>query len=185
MGSHCALHVLHVLHVEHVLAALLTTLLLVCLSVNQSLASTIRVAADPHASALALAREIVTRSPDCVSATKQLFHKTWYSSEKEALELETKLQKKLLMSINQVKREGRVKREQLIHLRYVSCVVDLLLLLRRVLLLFFSNLVGFCLLSVVRCWSSCGRATSFRQPQRSGISLLSGDGHMLLSMSAS
>ena len=61
-----------------------------------------RVAEDPHASALSLAREIVTRSPDCVAATKQLFQKTWYASEEEALALETKLQRKLMLSLNQV-----------------------------------------------------------------------------------
>jgi enoyl-CoA hydratase/carnithine racemase len=61
-----------------------------------------RVAEDPHESALSLAKEIVARSPDCVAATKQLYQKTWYSSEEEGLALETKLQKQLLLSLNQV-----------------------------------------------------------------------------------
>lgn len=51
---------------------------------------------------MSLAREIVQRSPDSVAACKALFNKTWVSSEKDALALETELQKKLLAGWNQV-----------------------------------------------------------------------------------
>lgn len=66
-----------------------------------------KLAEDPQASALSLAREIVARSPDCVSATKQLFQKTWYASEEESLALETKLQRKLMLSLNQFSAIGQ------------------------------------------------------------------------------
>ena len=66
-----------------------------------------RVSDDPLASAVSLAREIATRSPDSVAAAKQLYQKTWYASEKDCLELETKLQKKLILSLNQVRADTR------------------------------------------------------------------------------
>jgi hypothetical protein len=61
-----------------------------------------RCTEDPMAASLELAREIVNRSPDAVGAAKKLFQNTWVSSEKECLDLETKLQLKLLPSWNQV-----------------------------------------------------------------------------------
>jgi hypothetical protein len=51
---------------------------------------------------MALARELCGRSPDAIAAAKKLFQDTWVSSEEECLDLETTLQKKLLLSWNQV-----------------------------------------------------------------------------------
>lgn len=55
------------------------------------------VVEDPFEKALALAKEISTRSPDCVSAAKQLFNNSWNIDEKEALQMETDLQRTLLV----------------------------------------------------------------------------------------
>lgn len=55
------------------------------------------VADDPYDKALELAKEISTRSPDCVSAAKELYNNTWNLNEKEALEMETDLQRILLV----------------------------------------------------------------------------------------
>jgi enoyl-CoA hydratase/carnithine racemase len=52
---------------------------------------------DPFEGALSLAKEISTRSPDCVSAAKQLFNNSWNIDEQAALEMETILQKDLLV----------------------------------------------------------------------------------------
>ena len=63
-----------------------------------------RCAPDPLEASLILAREICERSPDAVAAAKKLFQDTYAgASEREALELETKLQKKLIASWNQVR----------------------------------------------------------------------------------
>jgi len=56
-----------------------------------------RLSQDPFSEAKALALEVSTRSPDCVSAAKLLFNSTWDATEKEALEIETKLQRELLI----------------------------------------------------------------------------------------
>lgn len=61
-----------------------------------------RVVADPFAESLALAKEIVTRSPDAIAAAKLLYQDTWVRSEKDCLNLETEMQKKILLSWNQV-----------------------------------------------------------------------------------
>ena len=68
-----------------------------------------RCAADPFQASLALAEEIVARSPDSVADTKTLFQNTFANgcSEKEALEWETSLQRKLLGSYNQLMASSR------------------------------------------------------------------------------
>ncbi|MDN5863578.1 MAG: enoyl-CoA hydratase-related protein, partial [Salinisphaera sp.] len=60
-----------------------------------------RLADDPHAAALALANALLERSPDAVSATKALFQRTWNAPEEQALDLESRLQFKLLRGRNQ------------------------------------------------------------------------------------
>ena len=62
-----------------------------------------RVVDDPLEEAKKVASELASRSPDAVALTKKLFQETWIDmNEKEALELETELQKKLLPSWNQL-----------------------------------------------------------------------------------
>ncbi|GMH66144.1 hypothetical protein TrST_g11446 [Triparma strigata] len=62
-----------------------------------------RVVDDHMAEANTIAEELVKRSPDAVALTKQLLNETWNNmSEKDALVLETDLQKKLLPSWNQI-----------------------------------------------------------------------------------
>lgn len=61
-----------------------------------------RVTDTPFEEAMALANEIATRSPDAVAAAKQLYQDTWIADEKTALNLETRLQKKLLGRWNQI-----------------------------------------------------------------------------------
>lgn len=52
--------------------------------------------------AIKLAKEIVKQSPDAIAASKLLYQKTWVdANEKDSLELESKLQKKLIPSWNQ------------------------------------------------------------------------------------
>lgn len=52
--------------------------------------------------AIKLAKEIVKQSPDAVAAAKVLYQKTWIdSNEEQCLDLESRLQKKLLPSWNQ------------------------------------------------------------------------------------
>lgn len=60
-----------------------------------------RLSADPKADALALAKEIAAKSPDAVSAGKQLFNRNWLSGENKALALERKLQLLMFRSKNQ------------------------------------------------------------------------------------
>jgi len=57
---------------------------------------------DPMAEAVKVANEIVSRSPDAVAQSKRLFQQNWVADQTDCLELETKLQKKLLGSWNQV-----------------------------------------------------------------------------------
>ncbi len=56
---------------------------------------------DPMDEALKVTEAIGSRSPDCVSAAKLMYQSTWFSTEQECLEMETKLQKKLIPSWNQ------------------------------------------------------------------------------------
>jgi enoyl-CoA hydratase/carnithine racemase len=68
-----------------------------------------RCAQDPFAASLALAQELREKSPDAIAACKKLFQETYAGgvSEKEALDMETKLQKKLIGSWNQVSASTR------------------------------------------------------------------------------
>lgn len=56
-----------------------------------------RVCADPLTEALELGRELGARSPDAVAAAKRLFHTTWAASEARALEVESELQRALIV----------------------------------------------------------------------------------------
>jgi enoyl-CoA hydratase/carnithine racemase len=58
------------------------------------------VADDPHAAALRLAEEVTVRSPDAVSATKRLFHRSWTASERKAFWVESREQLRLLAGEN-------------------------------------------------------------------------------------
>jgi hypothetical protein len=62
---------------------------------------------DPMQYAKERAAEIVGKSPDAVAATKKLFQRSWFASEKECLEIESELQVKLMASWNQVAASGR------------------------------------------------------------------------------
>jgi enoyl-CoA hydratase/carnithine racemase len=56
---------------------------------------------DPMAEAIKFAEEIKSRSPDAIASTKLLFNKTWLTTIKQALNWETKLQKRLIGRHNQ------------------------------------------------------------------------------------
>ncbi|MCG8315016.1 MAG: crotonase/enoyl-CoA hydratase family protein [Pseudomonadales bacterium] len=60
------------------------------------------VSEDPMPDAIALAQQISSRSPDAIAAAKKLFNETWTADEKTALNLETRLQKKLIGRWNQI-----------------------------------------------------------------------------------
>ena len=58
---------------------------------------------DPFETALKLANDITSNSPDAISFTKKLFHETYTNAdEKKCLDVETKLQEKLISSWNQL-----------------------------------------------------------------------------------
>lgn len=61
-----------------------------------------RLADDPLAAALDLAREIAGKSPDAIRAGKQLLEESWRADPRTGLELESKLQVALIGSPNQV-----------------------------------------------------------------------------------
>jgi len=61
-----------------------------------------RLADDPRAAALELAREIAGRSPHAIRSGKRLLNETWVGSEQETLQLEAELQGALLGSPNQI-----------------------------------------------------------------------------------
>jgi enoyl-CoA hydratase/carnithine racemase len=61
-----------------------------------------RLADDPHAAALELAREIAGRSPDAIRRGKRLLNQAAWAHSEEALALEEALQRELLGSPNQV-----------------------------------------------------------------------------------
>jgi enoyl-CoA hydratase/carnithine racemase len=61
-----------------------------------------RIADDPYAAALDLAREIAARSPDAVRAAKRLLNEAWRAPAADGLALEAELQQRLLGSPNQV-----------------------------------------------------------------------------------
>jgi len=56
---------------------------------------------DPMAEAIKFSEEIKKRSPDAIANTKLLFNKTWLSTIRQALNWETKLQKRLIGRYNQ------------------------------------------------------------------------------------
>lgn len=60
------------------------------------------VSDDPLSAAMALAEEIVGKSPDAVRAGKQLLERSWYEDARVGLELEAALQTELIGSPNQV-----------------------------------------------------------------------------------
>ncbi|GMI30309.1 hypothetical protein TeGR_g2319 [Tetraparma gracilis] len=66
-----------------------------------------RVVEDPLEEAVKVAREIAARSPDSVALTKKLFQDAWVMGDKEALQLETDLQKSILPSKNQAIAVGK------------------------------------------------------------------------------
>lgn len=67
-----------------------------------------RVCEDPMKEANQFAEELVERSPDAIAAAKQLFQDTWAAaSDEESLLLETKLQRNLLVTWNQLAASGR------------------------------------------------------------------------------
>lgn len=61
-----------------------------------------RIAVQPLAAALALAREIADKSPDAIRAAKQLLEQTWRAAPGAGLPLEASLQSKLMGAANQV-----------------------------------------------------------------------------------
>jgi enoyl-CoA hydratase/carnithine racemase len=68
----------------------------------QRLGLVTRVADDPLAAALQLAREIAGRSPDAVRAAKRLLGEAWGGPPEETLSLEAALQHRLIGSPNQL-----------------------------------------------------------------------------------
>lgn len=68
----------------------------------QALGLVTRVADDPLAAALELAREIAGKSPDAIRAGKKLLEESWRADERTGLELESKLQTDLIGSPNQI-----------------------------------------------------------------------------------
>ncbi len=61
-----------------------------------------RLADDPMAAAMELAREIAGKSPDAIRAGKQLLEASWHADARTGLELESSLQTALVGSPNQV-----------------------------------------------------------------------------------
>lgn len=61
-----------------------------------------RLSEDPHAAAMALAREIATKNPQAIALNKLVFESSWHGDDARGLELEEKLQAKIIMSPNQV-----------------------------------------------------------------------------------
>ena len=61
-----------------------------------------RVADDPHAAALALAREIAGKSPSATRAAKRLLNATVVASREDGFRLEEQLQRELIGSPNQL-----------------------------------------------------------------------------------
>lgn len=61
-----------------------------------------RLAEDPFAAALELAREIAARSPDAVRRAKRLFNEGWNGSTEQTLALEAELQGELIGTPNQL-----------------------------------------------------------------------------------
>jgi enoyl-CoA hydratase/carnithine racemase len=62
---------------------------------------------DPLQEAQQFAKSLLEKSPDAIAAAKELYQSTWTATERESLEIETKLQEKLLISWNQLAASGR------------------------------------------------------------------------------
>ena len=60
------------------------------------------VSDDPLAHALELAREIASKSPDAIRAGKRLLDEAWFADERTGLELEARLQGRLIGRPNQI-----------------------------------------------------------------------------------
>lgn len=60
-----------------------------------------RLDANPREAALAMAREIAGKNPQAITLGKLLFESTWHGSDARGLEIEEKLQARLLMTPNQ------------------------------------------------------------------------------------
>jgi len=77
-----------------------------------SLGFATRTAADPHAEAMALARDIAARSPDAIRAAKRLMNRRGDSNEADLLMAESLEQERLIGSPNQLEavRAGMEKR---------------------------------------------------------------------------
>jgi enoyl-CoA hydratase/carnithine racemase len=61
-----------------------------------------RLSDDPLATAMELAREIASRSPDAVRRAKRLFDEAWTCAREETLALEARLQGELIGTPNQL-----------------------------------------------------------------------------------
>ncbi len=55
----------------------------------------------PRDDALALAREIASKNPDAISAAKHLLNETWHGNDIDGLQMEERLQGKVVLSENQ------------------------------------------------------------------------------------
>jgi enoyl-CoA hydratase/carnithine racemase len=67
-----------------------------------------KVCENPLDDAREFAKELVKRSPDALACAKDLYQSTWTAAtEKECLDMESKLQRKLLVSWNQLASSGR------------------------------------------------------------------------------
>ena len=66
-----------------------------------------RTCEDPMTEAMKVAKDIVSKSPDSVAAAKVMYQKSWFASEKDCLEIETEIQKRLLYSWNQMAASGK------------------------------------------------------------------------------
>jgi enoyl-CoA hydratase/carnithine racemase len=61
-----------------------------------------RISDDPFEDAVALAREIASKSPDAIQSAKRLYDSSWTAPAQETLALEAAMQRKLIGSPNQV-----------------------------------------------------------------------------------
>jgi enoyl-CoA hydratase/carnithine racemase len=87
---------------EDVLRELIYTARTLTAAEAQPLGLVTRLAEDPHAEALALAREIAQKSPDAIRAAKQLLNALPDSTAAEALQRESDLQDQIIARPNQV-----------------------------------------------------------------------------------
>ena len=72
------------------------------LELYQTSADKCRRGTSPLDGALELAAEIASKSPDAIRADKRLLDEAWYADERTGLELEARLQSKLIRSPNQI-----------------------------------------------------------------------------------